>query len=71
MNKYWSGPLDSCDLCKKDFFGVMYDASVPAWGGRWGNICNNCYIKEGCSLGIGRGQKYEQQTDGRWLKTGG
>ena len=66
--QYWQGEPGLCDLDGQDFYGVMFDANV---GGRWGNICQACFTKYGCTLGTGSGQKYEQQYDGRWLKVAG
>jgi hypothetical protein len=48
----------------------MYDAMVPSFG-QWGNIGEDAFKTHGCSLGTGRGQKYERQPDGRWLKVEG
>lgn len=66
---YWCGEVDVCDVCGRKFLGTMYDASVP--GVAWGNLCQRCFDDYGCSLGIGRGQRYDVQLDGRWLKVGG
>jgi hypothetical protein len=69
MTVVWSGPITDCDLCGGKFFtsGPMYDASV---NGRWGNLCHTCFTLEGCSVGPGRGQKYEFK-DNRWTKVEG
>jgi hypothetical protein len=64
---YANAPI-RCDVCHDDFGNVMYDASVR---GRWGNLCQKCFTLYNCSLGLGRGQKYEKQADNSWLKTGG
>ena len=69
MSKYWIGEITSCDLCHGPFRGdVMYDANV---GGPWGNICQRCFDMNGCNLGIGRGQKYQKNSNGRWKKIAG
>lgn len=39
--------------------------------GSWADMCPNCHRQYGVGVGIGRGQKYEKQDDGRWLKTAG
>jgi hypothetical protein len=49
----------------------MYDAAIARFGGQWANICQECFDAHVCRLGLGRGQKYEQQDDGKWLKVGG
>jgi len=48
---------------------VMYDARTRR--GPWGWLCQSCFNLEGIGLGIGLGQKYELQSDGRWLLTEG
>lgn len=79
---YWLSPVPvSCQTphCgvlfsqKGDGEGVrvMYDASIPTYRGQWGNICHACFVEHGCSLGTGKGQRYELQPDNKWLKTGG
>jgi hypothetical protein len=68
---YWLGSLDRCQTCRQDFNGVMYDAAIARFGGQWANICQECFDAHVCRLGLGRGQKYEQQDDGKWLKVGG
>ena len=67
---YWLSRLNGCDLCSMDFpGGVMYDARVH---GAWGNVCQKCFDADPrASLGLGRGQKYEKQPDGKWMKTDG
>lgn len=67
---YWNGSLpDVCQISKRPFNGVMYDAHIPGAG--WANINHDAFVRLGCSLGVGRGQKYELQDDGRWLCTAG
>ena len=64
--KKWFGsdPI-ICDICKIPFNvgknPVFYDAFVPAFG-QWGLICNSCFIIHNCSLGTGKGQKYNLKT---------
>ena len=33
------------------------DASLPAVGGSWGNVCRACFNLYGASLGLGKGQR--------------
>ena len=67
---FWLSPLeDKCQLYGIPFFGVMYDANLPGYG--WGNYCEMAFWQRGGTLGTGRGQKYEKQSDGRWLKVAG
>jgi hypothetical protein len=67
--KYYSGAPELCDTCSKPLVKLMYDAKTVM--GPWGNICSMCFKQYGTGLGTGKGQKYEKQDDGRWLKTGG
>jgi len=68
---YWLGRLEpNCQVCHRPFLSTMYDAAVGP-SGPWGNICRNCFLENGCSTGLGRGQEYKLQNDGRWLKVKG
>lgn len=67
---YWLGHLDKyCQLCDREYGKRMYDAATRM--GPWANMCHDCWKTQGQPLGLGRGQKYEIQKDGRWLKVGG
>lgn len=71
LNKvYWTGAVVKCDMCLRSFAGEdkMFDAAT-AYG--WANLCERCFRDHGRGLGTGRGQRYERQNDGRWLKTAG
>jgi hypothetical protein len=63
-----------CDVCNYAFaheVGTeMFDAYIPRFG-MWGNVCRRCADHEGVTLGIGRGQRYELQNDGRFLQVEG
>lgn len=51
--------LPPCDVCR-DFNldrPAYADASVPAWGGTWGNLCLDHFRDMACSLGLGKGQR--------------
>jgi len=67
--RYWAGDPKECDVCNKPFDKMMYDAATTFGG--WGNLCQTCFGRYGTGLGVGRGQRYVKQEDGRWLKTGG
>lgn len=68
--KYWAGsPPSSCDLCKKAIINLFVDGRTDL--GPWGFMCIPCHVLHGYGTGVGRGQKYEKQADGRWLKVGG
>jgi len=65
---YWCSDVADCDICNQPAQNIMHDAATHRG---WGWLCTKCFDGEGCSLGLGRGQRYEKQTDGRYLKIGG
>jgi hypothetical protein len=70
MSVYWIGPAPTqCDLCAEPITDTFIDGKTIM--GPWANMCSNCYEEKGVGLGIGRGQLYGKQADGRWLKTKG
>lgn len=69
---YWLSPLeDKCQTCDQPFGKLMYDMKTNM--GPWANMCNDCaLLGPGIGrLGTGLGQKYQKQSDGRWLKVAG
>lgn len=67
---YWTGDVPKgCQMTGRKFDGVMYDARLP--GGSWGLICQATFDDYNLSLGVGRGQKFELQPNGKWLCTAG
>lgn len=68
---YWIGHLPDrgCEICYSQFEGKMVDGKIR--GGPWALMCRGCHEKYGHGLGVGRGQLYEKQPDGRWMKTEG
>lgn len=64
---YYVSAPDKCDICEKPFGNIMYDGATTF--GPWANMCAKCHSLNGRGLGVGRGQRYEKQEDGRWLKT--
>ena len=52
-----------CDL--DNDHGLAYaDASLPAYGGSWGNICKACFDFHRCTLGLGKGQRLIERDSG-------
>jgi len=75
---YWmSPPPTQCDLvgvmaARHDSIadsGEFVDGKTRM--GPWGCLCMKCHARYGVGLGLGKGQHYTRQADGRWLKTGG
>lgn len=69
LPSYWTGFVGKDDISGKPFNGVMYDAKIPGEG--WANINQETFDAYGCKLGVGFGQRFELQDDGRWLCTAG
>ena len=64
---HWIGDLSQgCDICKRPFGRFMYDAKTTF--GPWANLDEACFVLHGMGMGQGRGQKYEKQEDGSYLK---
>lgn len=66
---YYAGDITHCDICEKEVGKVMYDGMTVH--GPWANMCQLCFSRYGSGIGVGKGQRYTKQEDGRWLKTGG
>ena len=66
---FWRGFIDSCDICRGEIADQFVDGKTTY--GPWGILCLRCHKDKGCGLGMGRGQRYERQDDGRWLKVEG
>lgn len=71
--KYWLSPLGDVDDFGEPYDlnvgGVMYDAVT--WQGPWANMAQTSFNRHGVQVGLGFGQKYELQADGKWLKVAG
>lgn len=72
--RYWIGDAPTkCDmsdaLSDHDNMDTFIDGRIH--GGSWANMCLKCHAAVGVGLGMGRGQKYTKQEDGRWLKVAG
>jgi hypothetical protein len=52
--------IPDCDIHKQrgQTVPAYADASLPPYGGSWGNVCKGCFTNCGCSLGTGRGQEF-------------
>ena len=67
---YWLSPLGGFDDFDRPYKKVMYDAKTT--DSCWANMNEESFKKHGYGvLGLGKGQKYEMQDDGRWLKVAG
>lgn len=69
---YWKGPLPvTCDMCGEPFAGRKFVDGATKPKGRWGIMGLGCHRVHGLGLGTGKGQLYERQDDGRYLKIEG
>ena len=68
--KYWLSPApETCDICGTPLTSVFVDGRTTL--GPWGCMCVKCHKRGGYGLGTGSGQKYEKQSDNKWVKVGG
>ncbi len=66
-DKFWESPPPvNCDVCYALIPGVFIDGRTRM--GPWACMCETCHAEVGCGLGVGNGQKYVEQTDGRFKK---
>lgn len=67
---YWlSEPPDACQLCGQPIAGSFADAWTKS--GVRGSLDLKCLRIAGVGVGEGKGQIYQHQPDGRWLKIEG
>jgi len=64
----WTGQK-TCDYCGKTA-ATMYDSASKE--GPWAFMCPECWKEHGFGkLGVGFGQRYDRDPDGRFFKTAG
>ena len=69
--KFWTGrPPQTCDTCNAKITDSFSDVLVPAFR-MWGFVCDDCFTKQGCTTGIGRGQRYKLAESGLFEKLEG
>jgi hypothetical protein len=66
---YWMGSTASCDICKMPLGKRIIDGKTNS--GLWALMDPACHRNHGRGLGVGFGQAYEKQDDGRYLKVEG
>lgn len=69
MSIYWRIPPAYCEKCEKPIVSTFVDSATKR--GLWGCLCLDCHRRIGVGLGLGRGELYRKQDDGRFLKTEG
>jgi hypothetical protein len=65
MTTKWNGET-VCSICRTEPEKVLYDAQTKS--GLWAVLCQRCFSAYGIGLGTGKGQKYEKQPDGQFVK---
>lgn len=70
QQKFWAGKVNEVDDFGKPITNVFIDGKTSC-GGSWGIMSQISHRRHGVGVGIGLGQVYEKQSDGRWLKVGG
>jgi len=69
--RYWLGPVNRNDDFSVPIKNVFIDGKTKQ-GGKWAIMSEKSWKLHGFGvLGLGWGQKYEKQSDGRWLKVEG
>jgi len=67
---YWQSPLNDVDDFGDRFADTMIDGKTNM--GPWANMTPRSWAMHGVGqFGVGLGQLYRKQTDGRWLKIKG
>ena len=66
---YWSGDPGEKDDFQFPIKDEFIDGKTQM--GPWAIMTPATYRIHGCGLGLGSGQRYKKQADGRWLKVEG
>lgn len=69
MTTYWLSPVGETDDFNNPIEDVIIDGRTVM--GPWALMTPAAHRKYGVGLGTGKGQRYEKQADGKWLKTDG
>lgn len=65
--QYFAGFMPpGCQICNRPWDKVMIDGTTRS--GPWALMDEDCHKVYGYGLGIGLGQKFVKQADGKWLK---
>ena len=68
--RYWSGDVPAqCQLSQRSITDTFIDGATSY--GPWAIMHPQAHDMYGRGLGMGKGQQYEKQPDGRWMKTAG
>ena len=67
--KYWMGEVPKQDDFNNPIKDTFVDGKTKM--GPWAIMGDYSFKKWGVGLGMGKGQKYQKQPDGKWLKIEG
>ncbi len=66
---YWAGQVPQADDFGRPIGSCFIDGRTHS--GPWAFMTPATFAVHGIGLGQGKGQRYEKQADGRWLKVEG
>jgi hypothetical protein len=67
--KFWMGHKPKCDFCGIDPM-VFVDGKVKGISS-WAIMCPDCFNQFGVNLGVGKGQMYEKDKEGKFILIAG
>jgi hypothetical protein len=67
--KYWMGTVPATDDFGVPITNFFVDGKTKM--GPWATMAPPSYAKHGVGTGTGKGQMYNKQPDGKWLKVKG
>lgn len=62
----WRGQTEKCEVCGGDLYLYQNEhwyVDGKTIHGPWALMCASCFKKHGIGLGIGKGQKYDADTN--------
>lgn len=61
---------NKCDYCGKEIDDILIDGRTKT--GPWATMCKSCHKKYGVNkFGVGFGQKYKKNSEGKFIKIEG
>lgn len=67
--KTYINPPKHCDLCRTPISKSFVDGATKM--GPWANMCLDCHRMQGRGLGLGKGQQYQNDGNGTFVKIAG
>lgn len=70
-NTEWFGDT-KCDICHDEIHEYLFDAATKYQGHPWATMCKKCFLKHSIQkLGVGFGQAYCEEKNGKFVKING